>query len=225
MSGKNIVVYTCIIGNYDKPKIPKFTSKHVQYVLFTDDRGLKSDHYEVRYIDVEDDNKSKTARHVKLSPHIHFPEYEYSVWVDGSITVVGDFRELIEKYLNSEKKRNLLMMNHRHRTCLYSEANTCIKMKADIASVITNQIQKYKKDDFPVKWGLMETGIQIRRHNEEDCKKLFDMWWDEVKNFSRRDQLSFTYCAWKTGIKFAKMENINSGEVKKYFNVNWHHGK
>ena len=37
----------------------------------------------------------------------------------------------------------------------------------------------------------------LRKHNEEDCVRFMEQWFEELKNGSHRDQLSFNYVAWK----------------------------
>ena len=60
-------------------------------------------------------------------------------------------------------------------------------------------MKRYVKEGFPRFFGLTENGILVREHNNEDCIRIMDTWWDEVLNYSRRDQLSFMYAIWKNG--------------------------
>ena len=43
----------------------------------------------------------------------------------------------------------------------------------------------------------MQSNVLLRKHNDEGCIKLMNKWWDEIKNGSHRDQLSFNYASWK----------------------------
>ena len=70
-------------------------------------------------------------------------------------------------------------------------------MRKDNSDIIDKQMEAYKKEGMPLKFGLPQSGIIIRKHNDEKCKKLMEAWWQEIKNHSKRDQLSFTYALWK----------------------------
>ena len=53
------------------------------------------------------------------------------------------------------------------------------------------------------------------KHNQKDVIKAMEMWWDEIENGSRRDQLSFNYAAWKTktGFNWIKQDIRDDGYV------------
>ena len=44
---------------------------------------------------------------------------------------------------------------------------------------------------------LPETNTIIRYHHDQNCVRLCKLWWNEIKTWTRRDQLSFNYVAWK----------------------------
>jgi len=52
---------------------------------------------------------------------------------------------------------------------------------------------KFYKDviKFPSHAGLWETGVLLRKHNDRELVLLNELWWDIVKLYSKRDQLSF----------------------------------
>ena len=49
-------------------------------------------------------------------------------------------------------------------------------------------------------------------------------WWEEIKYNSKRDQLSFNYSAWKTGVKFNYMDG-DSRDNKYFISLGKHTGK
>ena len=75
----------------------------------------------------------------------------------------------------------------------------CISMKKDTSININPQIKKYKDENFPSNFGLVETNIIYRKHNEPYCIKLMYLWANELISRSHRDQLSFNYALWKIG--------------------------
>ncbi len=79
------------------------------------------------------------------------------------------------------------------------------------------QISRYKQENYPANNGLISGGILLRNHHSSKIKETMEHWWNEVKNGSRRDQLSFNYVAWKTGLDYG----ILSGSVTRseYFHM------
>ena len=60
-------------------------------------------------------------------------------------------------------------------------------------------MKRYKDEGFPANYGLVQTNVMIRKHNEQYSKDLMEKWWEELKDYSHMDQLSFNYALWKIG--------------------------
>ena len=73
------------------------------------------------------------------------------------------------------------------------------KIKGDEIKVAERQMNRYKEEGFPANYGLVQTNVMIRRHNDPYSKNLMEKWWEELKDNSHRDQLSFNYAVWKCG--------------------------
>ena len=78
---------------------------------------------------------------------------------------------------------------------------------------------KYQKENLPNNTGLVDNSLIIRKHNEKDCILLMEKWWNEIKIYSYRDQLSFNYIMWKTGIK---NKYISKSFIQNYFSQSAH---
>ena len=146
-------------------------------------------------------------------------DYEYSIFIDGNMKVVGNIDELIDKYLSDA---NVAFYSHNHNTldarnCPYDEARTILalgekNMKItpergilnykDNPYLIKKQMDRYAHEGFPTNNGLITGMVILRRHNESDCMRVMEDWWTEIKYGSKRDQLSFNYVAWKNNLKF-----------------------
>ena len=72
----------------------------------------------------------------------------------------------------------------------------------DSEDIINLQIEKYKQLEYPEHNGLIASGILFRDHHDEQVIKLCEDWFDEVTNYSRRDQLSFNYVCWMNDFKY-----------------------
>lgn len=189
------VVYTAITGGYDTVKEPKVINQNWDYILFTDNPEIKSDVWEVRLIENKDNlDSTRLARKIKIMGHEYLKEYDYSIWIDGKLEIYGD----LEKYVKENRKSEpLLCFSHYINDCIYQELELCTELKKDDAAVMNKQIEKYKKEGYPEHNGLVETGLLVREIHNADVIKVMEIWWNEVKNYSKRDQLSFNYALWK----------------------------
>jgi Protein of unknown function (DUF616) len=193
----------------DKLTEPEVIPANCDFVCFTDG-DYTSPTWKVVKTPMVGPDPVRNARRHKVLVHKLFPEYKYSIWVDGNITVRGDVHELIKKYLADV---NMAVYDHAYtagdaRDCVYDEATALLKMEKqgkykDDAGLIKNQIKKYKDDGYPKHNGLLSSMELIRRHNEPDVVACMEGWWQEIEQGSRRDQLSFNYVAWKQHFKFA----------------------
>ena len=193
------VVYTAITGGYDNLNDPDYIDPDFDYICFTDDPNLKSNVWDVRLMDYEDNNLIRKARRYKILPHKYLKEYDYSFWIDGGIKVVGDLRDYVNNYL---KETSMLSIKHIRRNCIYEESKACIRMAKDDENIINNQINKYKQLNYPTENGLIESTVLFRKHNDDEVIKVMEDWFTELKENSIRDQLSFNYVAWKNNFNY-----------------------
>ena len=203
------VVYTCITGGYDNLIEPTYLTSDFDYVCFTDNTDMKSDVWQIKPLpkEVEGLSQIKKQRYVKINAHKVLKEYDLSIWVDGCVTVKGDLNELLKKVLKDDCA--VYVPQHPGRKCIYAEADACISMKKDVKENITPQIERYKNEGFPKNYGLLQSNIMVRKHNDKDCIKLMETWFEELKNGSHRDQLSFNYASWKENtIKIIYMDKL-----------------
>ena len=217
------VVYTCITGNYDSLLDPQYISDGFDYICFTDNMNLKSNTWEIKPLPKETEELSqvKKQRYVKINPHKLLKEYDLSIWVDGCVYLKDDLNELLNQTIKEDC--SVYAPTHPSRNCIYSEANVVIKMRKDKEENVNPQIERYKQEEFPKNYGLLQSNILIRKHNNEDCIKLMEDWFEELKNGSHRDQLSFNYVSWKN--KDIKITYLDKDICKsKWFFWNGRHG-
>ena len=160
---------------------------------------------------------TKKQRFIKLHPHLFFQEYELSIYMDTSFMIIGDINEFLIRLLSPSF--NIYVIEHPGSNCIYSEIKAVIKMKKENKKKSMLVEKMLKNNNFPEKMGLSENCLIIRRHKENNCINLMEKWWNQIKNFSKRDQLSFNYVVWKTGIK---IKYISKKFVFGYFHQNNH---
>ena len=196
-SKKKKVVYTCITGDYDNLLTPKIVSEDFDYICFTDNTNLQNDVWKIMPLPKETDELSqvKKQRYVKTHPHLILKDYDISIWIDGNIEIIGEMNDFIKNVDVSDA--SILIPKHPSRKCIYAEERAVISMKKDTSQNTNPQIKRYKEEKFPKDYGLVQSNIIFRKHNDEKCIKIMDEWWEEIKNGSHRDQLSFNYVCWK----------------------------
>ena len=194
-----IVVYTVITNGYDNLLDPLKIEQGIDYICFTDSSNLKSKYWQINPLPewVKNVPKHKRQRMLKLLPHLLFPQYEKSLYVDGNMQIKGGISEMFNKLSGNI----IAIPQHPVRNCVYQEAEAVLKLKKDVAEIVKPQIDRYIQEKFPKEFGLFETGIIFREHNSEECKRCMDKWALEVMMGSHRDQLSLTYAMWATSTK------------------------
>lgn len=191
----SIIVYTAITRNYDLLFGPGVIDSEFDYVCFHDRSRLlqlsNSTNWELMPFKNRNLDPVRRNREAKLRPHNIFSDYEYSVYIDGNIEIIGDIRELLRDY----DYPSMLAFRHPLRDCIYDEARSCIRAKKDSPEVIDRQIAQYLNEGHPPHFGLIEANVLIRRHGDPLVRKVMEEWWQEVASRSRRDQISFPYVA------------------------------
>ena len=198
------VIYSCISGGYDEIITDFCPNPDYDYVLFTDNTGLLKKKtflwWQIRPLAFSEMDSVRNARWHKLHPHILFPEYDYSVWLDSNVQISGNkIYNLLKKHIQARHK--VASSIHPYRDCIYDEADMCIVSGKDNSALINKQMVLLHSKKYPAHNGLYETNVLLRRHNDKGVIDLCNQWWDFIKNYSRRDQLSFNYLLWKNGIK------------------------
>jgi len=190
---ENNICYTAIIGNYDN-LIEVEKQEGWRYICFTD-LDLKSDTWEI--IKVNEENiDNKLCRKIKLLPHKYLPNHDFSLWIDGNLS--------IECYLNKFLIYDYCLMKHPERDNIFEEASICIEAQRDNIDTITKQIEKYKSITGFFS-GLNATGILARKNTIKNID-FNEKWWNEVKEHSRRDQISFSFLAHIEQFEFNSIE-------------------
>lgn len=203
---KDITVVTAITGGKDTLKRqPDYPG--VEYVAFVDG-DVKDSQWITRKACDKFKSPVMNAKIHKILAHKYITT-PYIVWIDGSITLKKDPRDLIKLMGN----KDFAFFKHPGRDCLFEEANICVEMGKGNVSEIAEQVREYAGNNFPEHAGLSELTCFARK-NTPKANEAFEKWWVEITRFSSRDQLSFPVAfrgyTWKTipgSIEDAKNEN------------------
>lgn len=194
-----IVIFTVLFGDYDNLKDPIYISDKCDYYVLTN-QEITSKVWKKKNISkfkqiTEKMSNLEMARFYKTHPHLLFDEYDYSIFVDANIQIVADLIPMI-----STMGSNFISIHKQPgRDCIYDESAAIVSLKKANKKEVKYQMNSYKKSGFPKHFGLFQTNIIVRNHNNTKCIKLMEYWWDEMTKFTKRDQLSFTYSLWMLG--------------------------
>ena len=216
-----ICAYTCITGDYDNVNEIENKEKGIDYYLFTNNHNITSDTWNVIYIENEGFDNQRLSRKIKMLGHPDINDkYDVFVWMDASVVWKDSILSFVEKYL---KKNNFVAFKHSYRNCIYDEANECVRMRKDTKESITKHVRFLRKEGYPENYGLCEMTVFIRR-KDELVSKTMKLWFDMVCNYSKRDQLSFMYSVWKTGLKIYVIQG-NVWDNRWFTHNNHNHNK
>ena len=188
--GLKIAVYTAVSGGYDTLKLPLLKYKNCDFFVFTDAPIESTDSYKIMPMPFLDEDTVRRCRYIKTHPHVLLPDYDYAIWLDMNISIVGDLSQDINDFINS--KFDVGFVHHPYRNNIYDEANACINGKRDNKVIVGEQIAVYKAENFQC-YDLIESNYMVLNLRSEKVKSLLDKWWIEIFKFSRRDQLSLNY--------------------------------
>lgn len=218
-SNQRIAVYTCITGKYDVPKNPITTPNNVDYYIFVDSKenlSKISSAWKIRLISDIDIPKGlsakETNRYIKMHPHIFFPEYKFSIYIDGNIKPITDFTEFIQCI---DKDIGIATFKHPLRNCAYKECLVLALTRKSPLREIIRYVNYMKKNGFPHEYGLADCGIIVRRHNDTTCIEFMEKWWEQF-GLIKRDQPAFSYVAYVMGMQMDKITLLGENAYNNY---------
>lgn len=195
------VIYTCLTGGYDGLTQPKYIYEGFDYICFSND--FTESHigiWEIRKIPFLIDDKLRLSRFVKINPYLALPEYEYSLWMDSNLQIVGlELKYRLEELIHSGSL--MAFVAHPIYNCIYEDAFKCIWDGKDSYFTIKKQINYLRSQGYPLGKGLYENNLIFRKHLHHLNVLVSESWWKLYLTYSKRDQLSLCYVFWANHIE------------------------
>ena len=209
-----VAVYTACFGGYDEIKSPNCFPQNIDYYIISDDEPMNDQGYiwidAKKVIPQEICSPVKRNRFAKMNPHLFFGEYEYSIYFDSNIQIVGDVTGMVYR-----TRSGISAFQHPRRDCLYYEALTMVNYKRVMPEDVMHQLSRYLMEGMPLHYGLTEMPFIVREHNKPICIKVMETWWHEFNEEAQRDQISFMYALWKNDLGLSDI-GILGENVKEY---------
>lgn len=176
------------------PKKPLVITPDWKYVMYTD-QDFVSEIWEIRKVKLINNDPVLTARYYKIMFHEHI-EDEFSIWIDGSFTINCN----LDHFMAGNFKSPMTVVKHPVRNCIYEEASVCVKQKRGDRNTIEQQEYVYRQAGIKKNFGLIQSGI-LMRQNCEMVRQLSKCWYDQIKLYSKRDQIAFAYAEFQFGLR------------------------
>ena len=212
----NLIVYTCLIGDNEGLNAqPFFSSSKLRHVCLTDDKELKSNDWEIILVDrIIPQDCYRSQRNFKIRPHIIFPNYKYSLYIDNTVVLkkkTEDFLEFITNEIAILKNDPFFCLPYHSQFNLINEFNACANNHLDDQWRIYEQLNDYIKTNAkPLKEKAYWGGILLRNHNNIEVIKLSEIWFSHICRYSRRDQLSIIHSSLQSKITLRGFQLSNS---------------
>ena len=199
---RKVIVYSCMIGNYDN--VTSFNKQRgYDYILFTD-QNIKNTNWtifpipdEVLKLNVSD---IKKQRYMKIHPHKFFKNYDLSLYIDPNYEITGDLDDYLINTLNPLD--HIYIPHLQFGKGMKQAIDKAIEKKLDDISLLKHVMDRYNQSKLLDKTGIVNAGLIIRKHHTEDCIKLMERWWEEVRDYSHVDNFAFDYAGYMTGVRY-----------------------
>ncbi len=194
-----IAIYTCITGNYDNVLQPKCIENNCDYFLITETPPKELGVY--RWINVNevisqnDLSPKDKNRYCKMHPFELFPDYDYSIYLDGSVQIIRE----ITHYTTKVGTIGLAMHRHRKSNDIYSESIFLSWLGAVDKQNLLIDMKRYMEEGFPKQYGQFECGMIVTDLHNSKAHELYINWYNEYMRSSKRDQQSLVYILWHMG--------------------------
>lgn len=205
-------VYTFITEGYDELHQPLVIDKHVDYFVISDHRIDNSGIF--HWIDVNEvvpcaiKDPFIKNRYCKMHGADIFPEYDYSIYLDGALQIAGD----IISYLKQVGKTGLALYLNETCECIYETGILITLIGRCNFEMARNQLKAYAMEGMPENYGLLCGGYIFRDNRNALGNTLMDLWWKEYQKWPTRDQLCLTYVMWKMGLTLTDVGILNNGQ-------------
>lgn len=197
---KKFLVVTSITQGKDKLLDPPEKFDNCDYFAFVDKKIDDVKIWEQKdlysYSSIDPLFNRRNAKPYKLLSTLLFPNYEYIIWCDGNHQLNVNPQTIIDEYGDAQ----MYIFKHPDRTCLYDEIKACLQWRLDVPNNLESQFNYYISLGFPPNYGLYELSTFMMK-NTHKVKEFQLMWFEQITKFSSRDQVSFPFCVWNTGIK------------------------
>lgn len=192
-------VYTALFGGYDELR-PALDSR-VGHVLFTDgERSGNVNGWEIVNVKRRFVNPARENRYYKLQPHLHFP-LKTVMYHDASMKLRLPATVIAKQMVAKDPHADAYFLRHSLGHHIQDEFDW-LREKG----IVDNDLLDYLR----VRYSGIENdipGVEARLFlAKPSAEPLFRLWWDEVREFAHRDQISYYYALKESGVRVCLLD-------------------
>ena len=225
VKAQKLTIYTVLIGakealNDPLAELPAGTTTDLDldWVCITDNKHLTSKVWRMQLLQDPHLPPEKLSRRPKAMPHAYFPEADFSLYVDNTVS----FRRLPQSS-DLQHGGEYLFRAFRHATRLTpeDEAGAVACLGYDSLETITAQMDFYAaRRPLKTITPLTTATVLLRSHHHERVQRFGTLWWESILAFSKRDQLSIDFARLEAGCEIDHWPGTSENNPF----VHWHGG-
>lgn len=226
---KTIAVYKAVFGNYDEIKSELFAITpsnesslyDFSYYYITDANVKVPEPWKLVQIQKKYSDNALENRFYKMHVPSILQDYDYTIYLDGNISINGDLSTLLTDKL--KKEDYLFAYPHYKNPTLGEEIISCF-LFSKISLLEFVRIRKSLDTHLDEKVGF-ECGVLLRKSNNPLLLLLADKWFEAYINNVRRDQFYFSPALKQLNIQ-CKVLGVNDiRDNAKFFRLHPHKEK
>jgi hypothetical protein len=203
---ERVAVYTALTGGYETAAEIIAHPGEAEAVFFSDDpAAAPPPGFTLRVPNYIAPEPVRTARFIKLHPHVWFQNHDWAVWCDANVHFHGDLEAYVD--IVRQAGAEFGFIRHPVRSNVLEEANELIEQRiVKDRAAVEQQIDRYRQE-IPgiLSSPLIETNFFVCRPQAEAVIRFMRIWWGELNRGSHRDQLSVNYAIEKSGLRWTEL--------------------
>lgn len=195
---ERICVYTALFGGYDELRLPAYKPVGWDFICFSD-QPMAAAGWDVRLVDLPGGSPAMKNRRLKILPYDSLSEYDYSLYLDSNVALLGDPSHLYRRWLRGEP---FVAWRHPQRGSVFDELEAILASSRAEPSQVIDQYVFFTEQAVPDTIPMIEANFLWRDHRDIRVRMLMEQLWDHLTGFQTwRDQPGLAYLMWKTGIR------------------------
>ncbi|MBQ7457295.1 MAG: DUF616 domain-containing protein [Desulfovibrio sp.] len=185
------VIFSAVTKSYDSLKIPHVLDPSCEYVVFTDEPIAETGVWKIQPIPYWNRDPTRETRYVKLHPHWLFPWARLAIWIDQNVILFDGLQEERAAFLASQCP--IATFYHPTRKEVAEEVAACMHLHKEKKEVLLDQLVRYQNKGSGSQ-GIANTNVMFFNLTHPQLPAILGRWWAELDRYSKRDQVSFSYC-------------------------------
>lgn len=199
-----VTVFTCAIGNYDWIHRPRHQPAEIDFLRFSNKKPWNLRGWQHRDLPELPENPSfrVMSRFPKLRPQDALPQdYDIGVWIDSSVEVLGDIKPLLEAFYASGA--DMALFSHPSGRSVIEEIDFALatnKIPSEFHAAAVRQRERYQAAGIADQ-KIIEATILFYQLQSAAARTFGQVWWDEIRTYTERDQVSQPFAMLSTDLK------------------------